>query len=345
MEFRYKSALILLFVLGACDLSGPPSHWKNIAATLETQPVHRAGDAADDPAIWLNQANPGASLVVATDKRTGLYVYDLLGKELAYLESGEPNNVDLRELNTIEHGQIVLTAVSDRDSNAVKFFALDPEAAQLRPLHSDLGSELGEIYGLCMYQPGPDIVEVFATGRSGRIERYEVWIKDDGSVFMGRLAWLSVPSQAEGCVADDVTGELYVSEESTGIWHFDLSANQPDGQLLVDAASGQLVADIEGLALGQYNGIQYLVVSSQGNDSFVIYEKNAARLIYLGTFNIIDSEATDGVSETDGVELLSVPLGEHFPQGVLVVQDGDNAPASQNFKYISWQHIVEAFGL
>lgn len=344
-ESLYQSVLVLLLLLAGCDLTGPPAHWKSVTAIIETQAVKRAGDAADDVAIWRNPRDPAASLIIATDKRTGLYVYDLSGKELSYLPVGEPINVDLRELSSADGGRYILVAVSERQSNAVLFYILDEDTGGLRPVPSDLGSELGEIYGLCMYQPSPDIVEVFALGRSGRIERYQAWIKATGRMFMGRLASFGVPSQAEGCIADDEVGSLYIAEESTGIWRFDLSDKQPQGKLMARISSGHLVADIEGLALGQYGGVNYLVASSQGNDSFVIYEETADQLIYRGTFIIVAGDAIDGVSESDGIELVSMPLGDRFPQGLLVVQDGDNAPANQNFKLISWQDIADAFAL
>ena len=39
---------------------------------------------------------PERSLVVATDKRSGLLVYDLAGRQVQYLPVGNLNNVDLR---------------------------------------------------------------------------------------------------------------------------------------------------------------------------------------------------------------------------------------------------------
>ena len=35
-------------------------------------------------------------------------------------------------------------------------------------------------------------------------------------------------------------------------------------------------------------------------------------------------------------------FGRAFPQGLFVAQDGDNAPAAQNFKLVSWRSITEA---
>ena len=53
------------------------------------------------------------------------------------------------------------------------------------------------------------------------------------------------------------------------------------------------------------------------------------------------------MSETDGLDVTSAPLGPLFPQGALVVQDGRNiTPAErQNFKLVSWERIAEALGL
>ncbi len=41
------------------------------------------------------------------------------------------------------------------------------------------------------------------------------------------------------------------------------------------------------------------------------------------------------------------PLGDQFPQGMLVVQDGDNRlpPDNQNFKLIDWREVTAALSL
>jgi 3-phytase len=38
-------------------------------------------------------------------------------------------------------------------------------------------------------------------------------------------------------------------------------------------------------------------------------------------------------------------FGPDYPQGLFVAQDGDNAPATQNFKYVSWAKVKTALGL
>jgi 3-phytase len=38
-------------------------------------------------------------------------------------------------------------------------------------------------------------------------------------------------------------------------------------------------------------------------------------------------------------------FGPDFPGGLFVVQDGDNRPATQNFKLIDWSTVERALGL
>ncbi|MBJ7444136.1 MAG: phytase, partial [Sphingobium sp.] len=70
----------------------------SVTARGETTPVGTTNaDAADDPAIWRNAADPAASLIVGTDKKAGLYVYGLDGKVRDFLDAGRVNNVDLKD--------------------------------------------------------------------------------------------------------------------------------------------------------------------------------------------------------------------------------------------------------
>ena len=73
------------------------------------------------------------------------------------------------------------------------------------------------------------------------------------------------------------------------------------------------------------------------------------RAAFVGLFHIIadPSRGIDGVSETDGLDVVSAPLGAKFPEGLLVVQDGRNLSPreKQNFKFVSWRDIAQALGI
>jgi len=53
-------------------------------------------------------------------------------------------------------------------------------------------------------------------------------------------------------------------------------------------------------------------------------------------------DAVDGTSETDGIEVILGDFGPQYPDGLTVVQDGDNGNRTQNFKYVSWRKVLEA---
>src|SRR5262245_51626390 len=89
-----------------------------VPASLETQPMGGAGDRADDPALWFNTADPARSLILATNKDEGVYIYGLDGVERQKLPVGLSNNVDVR-------GNL---AVASNDGvNALSWFRVDPE--------------------------------------------------------------------------------------------------------------------------------------------------------------------------------------------------------------------------
>ena len=110
----------------------------SVTARGETTPVGTANaDAADDPAIWRNAADPAQSLIVGTDKKAGLYVYGLDGKTRSFLDAGRVNNVDLRVGVTIAGKPGILVVASDRNDVAnakLALFSLDPTTAKLTAL-------------------------------------------------------------------------------------------------------------------------------------------------------------------------------------------------------------------
>ena len=85
----------------------------------------------------------------------------------------------------------------------------------------------------------------------------------------------------------------------------------------------QVKADIEGLAIYKGQVRDYLVISSQGDDSYLIVDA-AAPYQLRGKFKISANlnHEIDAVSETDGLEVTSANLGGIWKKGMLVVQDG-----------------------
>jgi 3-phytase len=188
-------------------------------------------------------------------------------------------------------------------------------------------------------------------GDKGTYRQWRLYDNGEGRVAVEQVREFEAGSQAEGCVADDELGHLYVNEEDGGLWKYAAEPDSGSERTLIDGTgkNGHLKADVEGVSLwlGE-DGEGYLVVSNQGADNYAVYRR-AGDNAYVGQFHVVANAAdnVDGASETDGLDVLNAALGERYPQGLLVVQDGRNiAPEErQNFKYVSWADVMEALGL
>ncbi|KQN34880.1 3-phytase [Sphingomonas sp. Leaf407] len=339
-------AAFLALLLGGCAVTPPPvatpAAAPMVAAVAETDPVDTAADAADDPAIWRNRRNPAASLVIGTDKKAGIHVYDLSGKRLSFTPAARLNNVDLRDV-----GGRVIAVASDRADEAqahVALFTLDTVARRLVPMgRFPVGA--GEAYGMCLWTRKADkALFGFVVMKDGRIDQVAIDLPPGKPPVVRTVRSMKLGTQSEGCVVDDRTATLYVAEEDVGLWRFDADPAAPTTPTLITKVDGTtLVADAEGLAIaleGRRGG--YLIVSSQGDNAYSLYR--LPDLSYAGRFRI-GGGTIDGTSDTDGIELIAGNFGPRFPHGLMVAQDGDNAPETQNFKLVSWRDVKRALRL
>lgn len=184
--------------------------------------------------------------------------------------------------------------------------------------------------------------------------------------------------QAEGLAVDPESGTLFAAQETVGIWRmradlkgepelvdrvreygvpaeYDEQADEciPGG----DPGYGgeHLTADVEGLAvLPDGEGGGRLLASSQGDDSFSAYDLEEVREddeAYTGGFRVVAaSEELDGSEECDGLEVFAEPLGERYPDGLMVVQDGQATPENDDeergdatgFKFVDLDDVRDA---
>ncbi|WP_295527020.1 phytase [Novosphingobium sp. Chol11] len=337
--------LWLLAALCAVPVSaGAAPATVSVAAQGETVPVGTAAaDAADDPAIWRNPRRPSRSLIAATDKKAGLYVYGLDGKPRDFSADGRLNNVDLLPMGRAG----VIVVASDRNDLAaarLRLYRLDTRREKLIPLGTVSGGT-GEAYGVCLMRRGARL-HAFSVLKDGTVA--QVAIRLGAGVGRGIAAprgrivrQLKLETQTEGCVVDPRSQTLFVGEEDRGIWAFDARAGGSRSGKLVAAVDGtQLVADVEGLALaplGRRGG--WLIASSQGDNAYALFQLPDLRP--AGRFRIA-AGALGATEETDGIAFHPGNFGPRYPAGLFVAQDGDNAPAAQNFKLVSWRSVMRA---
>lgn len=320
-----------------------------VSAIVETVPVGVEGDAADDAAI-IAGATPYDTRIVGTQKKGGLYVYDLKGRIVQEAMGGRPNNVDARPGFVWPEGKGHIIVTSDRVDNSIRIYRFDDASKRLDPAaRSVVATGFQEVYGVAIGRLGQTFV-VVATDKDGDVAQWSLTIKA-GQLSAQETRRFSLGSIAEGAVIDDELGNLFVSQEMEGLWRFPLDPAQGDKGSYVDrvAPNGNLVEDVEGVSIWVGpRGAGYLIVSAQGDSRFNVHER-AAPFVFRGSFRVVDnaSRTIDGVSETDGVEVSSVAMGPRFPRGLLVLQDGENTlPAeTQNFKYVSWADVEKALGL
>lgn len=356
---RYAFCMLGLAAAGCAGQSAAPDATpaaipmplRQVVPIVETTPVDSVGDAADDPAIWVHPEDPLQSLVIGTDKQKGLNVYDLDGRLLQALPDGRMNNVDLRDGFAVDGRRMALVAASNRTDRTIALYLLDPGTRRLSRAGDPVPTGFADPYGLCLYASRDGAYFVFVSD-SGTGQFRQWRIRAEGSVlFAERVRAFRVGSRAEGCVADDETGALYVAEEDVALWKFRADPGGGNARRAIDRVGGAsgLVADLEGVSIWHGRGGDgYILLSNQGANRYAVYRRDDPNA-YVGSFELVDDARTgiDGTADTDGLAVTSQPVGPRFPDGLLVVQDGSNLPAgqNQNFKYVSWRDVATALGL
>ncbi|MDP4745605.1 MAG: phytase [Porticoccaceae bacterium] len=332
-----------------------------VSASIETDPVTSINDAADDPAVWVHPIDFQASLIIATDKQFGLEVYGLDGKLRQRIAAGLTNNIDIRTLPSPWEEGSALLAASNRTANTISLFVMSPTGELNWLSESEIQTGLDEVYGLCLFK-NADGIQVFINDKDGRYQQWGVVLTSssgadlefDQAISALRvrgtlLREFEVTSQPEGCAADDENERLFVGVEAEGVYTLDANANVPAVLSLIAAVDGEsLAADVEGMDIFTVGEAGYLVVSSQGDNTFALFNRHAP-YSYVGSFTLTDDPVLkiDGVSDTDGLTASSQIKTPQFPEGLIVVQDGANTMPleAQNFKLVSWQLIADALNL
>lgn len=337
-----------LFALGACAssepwLRGEPTVF--VTAAVETVVTTDPTVDADDPALWADPRDPSRALMFGTDKTDGLYVHNIDGSVRQFLASGAVNNVDTRNNFVVNGRSYTLVAASNDLHMGINLYLLDPDTLEVR----DWGFEpTGEWipYGFCMGQRGSDYYLV-AGSKNGEVRIYTVAPDAAGAPEVNQVRTLRVGTQPEGCVVDDAADKIYVGEEDVALWRFDFNPQGSDQATQIAVADGtRFTADIEGVTIMRDRGVSYLIASSQGDYTFPVYRIEGDTYAYLGRFHVQDGPTIDAVTETDGVDAFSGPIGP-FPEGAIAMHDTADAPTrgQQNFKIVDWRDVKRALGI
>ena len=308
----------------------------------------------DDPAVWINRANPAESLILGTDKDVdgALYVYGLDGKIRAdKVVRGlvRPNNVDIAYGVMLGGKPTDIAVVTERYAHRLRVYRL-PDMAPVDgggiPVFE--GELARDCMGVALYTRSNDGAVFAIVSRSdyqspkaGYLHQYR--LIDDGTgtlrgVFTRTFGEWSGIKEIEAIAVDSELGYVYYSDEGYGIrkYHADPAADDADEQLAEFGREG-FAEDREGISIYQQpGGTGYIIVSNQQDNSFNIFRRegdagNPPSHTMLKSVNA-------STIESDGSDVTSTAL-PGFPRGLFVAMSNGNV-----FHYYAWEDI-EAAGL
>lgn len=156
----------------ACCACGAPFPARNPAGDT---PIVKARAATmrvpndpDDPAIWVNAADPAGSLIIGTDKQEGvgsLYVFGLDGRgRQAITPMDRPNNVDVEYGFTLGRAPVDIAVVTERMRRRLRVFRIDQQSGWLDdvssggglPVLDGMAGESGEPMGIALFKRPSD---------------------------------------------------------------------------------------------------------------------------------------------------------------------------------------------
>lgn len=302
----------------------------------------------DDPAIWINRANPAESLIIGTDKDTdgGLYVYDLLGnidQQCSVKGLKRPNNVDIAYGLIIAGKPVDIAVATERERNVIRIFSLP----DMKPLDNGgipvfEGDSLRDPMGIALYtRPSDSAIFAIVGRKTGPAEGY-LWqyqLKGDSTglvkaELVRKFGSFSGKKEIESIAVDNELGYIYYSDEGHGVHKYYADPAKGNAEL---ALFGQqdFKEDLEGISIYKStDSTGYILVSNQQDGSFVVYPREGAK----SNAHEHKSIATIPFSThfSDGSDVTNVNLGAAFPKGVFVAMSEGKV-----FHYYDWRKIEE----
>ena len=309
--------------------------YKEVIANVETEPVFAGDDAADDMCVLENFNNPEKSLIISSDKKYGIIVYDLDGVKLYDYEVGRINNVDILPSRSIQNKYIV--AGTNRTYNSIDIYSFNSKGELENLILRKEIPSLKDVYGVTFYRDEFNTY-LFISDKKGNVEQWS-YNNDEVNSEVKFVRKLRFSSLVEGLVADESKGKIYIGKERKGIWELNAFPSFDSQNKLIFKKSKNFKPDFEGLALrDDGNGEGYLIASVQGSNGYLIIDRKSLDAKIF--FRIIDGDKIDGTTETDGIDVTSIKTLK-FPNGFFIAQDDDNDGLNQNFKLVDWNKILK----
>lgn len=300
---------------------------------------------SDDPAIWINPADPVQSLIVGTDKDTdgGLYVFNLEGKLVNQVKGlKRPNNVDIAYGLKLGGRLVDVAIATERETNSIRVFSLpDMKAIDNGGIAVFAGDTTRDPMGISLYT-APDSTIYAIVGRKTGTSGAYLWqykLADDGkgrvkATLVRKFGSYSGKKEIESIAVDNELGYVYYSDEQHGVHKYYADPAKGNAELALFATTG-FTSDHEGISIYKNGaGTGYILVSNQQKNTFMIYPR--AGVAGRPHEHPLIVEVPVSTDESDGSEVTSLPLGAKFPKGLFVAMSNGRV-----FHYYDWQQIQQ----
>ncbi|WP_242689167.1 phytase [Pedobacter sp. SYSU D00535] len=297
----------------------------------------------DDPAIWINKADPAKSLVIGTDKETngGIYAFDLQGKIVNKVTGIQrPNNVDVAYNFKVGGKTVDIAVATERETDKIRVFSLP----DLRPLDNGgievFGGETDRSpMGIALYtRPSDQAVFAIVGRKFGPEDNYlfQYQLQEEngvvGASLVRRFGKFSRKKEIESIAVDNELGFVYFSDEGSGVHKYYADPLKGNEELAFFGGK-DFKSDIEGISIyktGDKTG--YLLISNQQANSFNVYPREGSGSNIHAHHRI--TEIPFSTLESDGSEVTNVNLGPAFPKGLFVAMSNGKV-----FHYYDWRLI------
>lgn len=320
-----------LLALIACNLENKKVIEAAVNPVLVTE---KTPNDTDDPAIWYNSANPEKSLILGTDKGDstgGIFVFDLEGKldtALSIINLERPNNIDIEYGFQFQGKNIDIAVFTERGKDMIRVISL-PDCKFIDgggiPVFED--DSLRSPMGIALYKDRNSQVFAFVGRKDGPVEgyiyQYHLTANDSSvsGVKVRTLGRFSKKKEIEAIVVDDELGYVYYSDENVGVRKYYADSDKGNEELALFAQSG-VTEDHEGLSIYQEKGGKgYIILSDQQANKFHLFRREGTKN------NPHDHQLVRIISaqteESDGSDILNMPLNSTFPNGIFVAMSTD----------------------
>ncbi|QHV97727.1 phytase [Spirosoma endbachense] len=351
LPFPLYFILTGFLLVSACQQPSAQTTTPEGAQSAVIQPVYITDTVrhdTDDPAIWINPADPTKSLVIGTDKDQdgGLYVFDLKGKIVREVHDlKRPDNVDVAYGLMLGGKPTDIAVTTERFTHKLRIFALPDmkpvDKGGLEMFVGDTSSGFRDLMGIALYKTPAGILYAMVGRKTGPTDGSYIGqyrLEDDGTgqiraTLVRKFGSYSGKKEIESIAVDNELGFVYYSDEGVGVRKYYADPAKGNQELALFAKTG-FAEDHEGISIyktGPKTG--FILVSDQGANQFHIFKREGE------STNPNDHKLVKIVKVaaqvSDGSDVTNVALGKQFPHGLFVVMSDD-----KTFHYYRCEDII-----